>query len=243
MPRKSSRTQTPSEGYGFSEVVELTTATRSNLIHWTNIGIIKPGIGDTAGPGYPRRFSLWNLAEVELCAAVNRFRVPVTLVGQALEALRQFHRRKVAVSDNGPLTGPELTQQQANALAEALRLEFLERDERLGMSSPRDRYRSVVAETMASGGPTDITRAVADAAAWMRFRSDRAFREERFCAAVVTPVVPTYAKGEVLTEHANVIADWERVIDLNWAVSWEAIVINLGTIFNRVEMSTGKKLS
>lgn len=104
--KKDPRLLLPKPGYSFADVLVLTSATRSNLIHWTNIGAIKAAIEDTAGPGYPRRFSALNVIEVELAASLNRFRVPVETITGALNVFRAFHRGAVAVhaeATNAPL--------------------------------------------------------------------------------------------------------------------------------------------
>src|SRR5689334_16367564 len=86
-------------GYGFADITTVTTATRSNLIHWTNIGLITGEVADTEGRGHHRRFSTFNAIEVQTCAAISQFKVPTVKLLGALEALRSFHRNAVANYD------------------------------------------------------------------------------------------------------------------------------------------------
>jgi hypothetical protein len=97
--KSSSKTtaQVDQAGYSFADVLVLTAATRSNLIHWTNIGIIKPDLADTKGPGHPRRFSTFNLIEIQVAAAINRFRVPAEVIRGAANVFRAFHLGAVAL--------------------------------------------------------------------------------------------------------------------------------------------------
>ena len=54
---RKKRTVTPDprfgESFSFGDIVKFTNASRSNLIHWANKGIIRPDVEDTAGPGFP----------------------------------------------------------------------------------------------------------------------------------------------------------------------------------------------
>jgi len=90
--RKRAARDSPKLGYGFNDVLKLTAATRSNLIHWTNIGIITPDLENTGGIGHPRRFSPQNLIEAEIGAALNAFRVPAETIRGGLNVFRLFHR-------------------------------------------------------------------------------------------------------------------------------------------------------
>jgi hypothetical protein len=137
------------ESFSFADVVKFTNATRSNLIHWTNIGIIKPDVEDTAGPGYPRRFSALNLIEVQLAWTVNRFRVPVPTIGQAVRALRDHHEMCAAVWSVGhPVGGREsLSDDEREAVKRAQVREFLRRDRIAGAEGARSaKYSARVVE-------------------------------------------------------------------------------------------------
>lgn len=74
----------------------MTSATDSNLKHWTNINLIQSAIESGAGRGSARRFSPLNVVEVALCAAVNEFQVPVSVIRGALRGFHDFHRSAVA---------------------------------------------------------------------------------------------------------------------------------------------------
>jgi hypothetical protein len=90
-------TTRPTEpGYGFADVLTVTDATRSHLIHWTNIGIIRPDLAETTGRGFHRRFSTMNLIEVQLCSAIAKFKVPTDVMRGGVEIFKGHHRAMVA---------------------------------------------------------------------------------------------------------------------------------------------------
>jgi hypothetical protein len=78
-------------------VLVLTEAQNSHAIHWTNAGIIKPAIAETAGTGNARRFSPLNVIEFQLAAEVAKFRVPAQIIGVAVNIFNHFHREAVAI--------------------------------------------------------------------------------------------------------------------------------------------------
>jgi len=80
-------------------VLVLTDASRSNLIHWTNTRTIEAEIEGTAGRGFHRRFSTFNLVEVQLCATLTKFRLPVATLQGAVNVLRHFHLGALAGED------------------------------------------------------------------------------------------------------------------------------------------------
>lgn len=86
-------------GYNFGDVLALTSASKSNLLHWSNIGIITPAIEDIGGKGYPRRYSPLNVIEVELCTFVNQFRVPAEVIRGVANVFRDFHYSAVALHE------------------------------------------------------------------------------------------------------------------------------------------------
>ena len=192
--RATSTSGSPAWGnsFSFGEVLKWTSATRSNLIHWTNTKIIKPDVEDTAGPGYPRRFSRLNLLEVELAASVNRFRVPVTLIGQAVRSLRDFHELAATLwSDTGaervppPAAQTELTDSQRVAIRAVYVGQFVRRDEigTLGKPPAKNRSAAFYAKKMSDNGifsaenQTAILNASRD---WFRFTRDAGFRRTHF---------------------------------------------------------------
>ncbi|CAN5846480.1 hypothetical protein BH24ACI5_BH24ACI5_23090 [soil metagenome] len=87
----------PQLRYTLADVVELTSATQNNLIHWTQVGIIQGSAGESAGRGYKRWFSPFNVIEVELAAVINRFGVPGKTIEGALNVFRHFHHGALAV--------------------------------------------------------------------------------------------------------------------------------------------------
>lgn len=99
MPRKPKpKPVPPAHTYTVADALVLTSATESNLIHWTHIGTIKAAI-PSAGRGYPQRFSPFNIIEIELAAVINRFKVPTRTIEGALSVFRSFHQGAVAINE------------------------------------------------------------------------------------------------------------------------------------------------
>src|SRR5262245_52953619 len=90
-------------GYSLADALVLTSATKSNLQHWTTINIIAADMVNTQGRGHHRRFSTFNLVEIELCAAINRYHVPAEVIRGAANIFRAFHIEAVAFHEE--LTG------------------------------------------------------------------------------------------------------------------------------------------
>jgi hypothetical protein len=84
-------------GYSLADVLVLTDATKSNMQHWTKMGVIRPEVETGEGKGHHRRFSPFNIIEVQLAAVVNKTQVPVSTIYGALSAFRAFHRSMRAV--------------------------------------------------------------------------------------------------------------------------------------------------
>ena len=142
MPARKQPRSDSGDSFSFADVVKLTNATRSNLIHWTNIGIIKPDIEDTAGPGYPRRFSRFNLGEVHLAALVNSLRVPVAVTGQAVREFRDQHELSEAVLLAGGASDTDeraLTEREREAALNALVDAAVRRDRVAGAEGVKPR--------------------------------------------------------------------------------------------------------
>lgn len=100
MPRKKvERPYVPKPGYSFADLLVLTDATKSNLTHWTNTGVVKAALEETSGSGHHRRFSALNVIETEVAFVVNKHRVPVETLREALDTFRSFHRKAVAIYD------------------------------------------------------------------------------------------------------------------------------------------------
>lgn len=246
MPRKrqTPERERPATGYSFADVLKLTTATRSNLIHWTNIGLIKADIDDSPGPGYPRRFSLLNLFEAELTAAVNRrFRVPVTVLAGVAQEFRRFHRMSSGVYQAAPkgqaAADDQLSSAQRDALANAFVEELVRRDEvAVHVRKQKGRIGSPasfadLAKTSAAD-PPDRQIIIYHAHTWARYCRDKSFRAEHFY-------------GLFLSKDAESDGDfWAGVadepLDLKENVREMAIVINLQPVFDHLELMTGEHL-
>jgi DNA-binding transcriptional MerR regulator len=90
--------------YSFADVLRLTGVGRSQLVTWTDKGIIIPGITNTTGTGHHRRFSFRNLYEVAVAAQLSahgriplaRIKMIVDLVSRnTLSEAEARHMRKV----------------------------------------------------------------------------------------------------------------------------------------------------
>ena len=245
MPRKKQppTVSEPRPGYSFSDVLARTSATKSNLLHWANIKIITPAVEDTAGSGYPRRFSLENLVEVELCAAVNQFRVPATLIADAAQTFRQFHRRNLALTEHGPTDSDTFTPAQRDAYLAALTAEATSPDrKKKGLAVRRpDMGRLAAVLLEAISNEKAQRHALKDAAGWERYRRDQAFRKRYFCGLFVLPMRMAPDRAPV-GETSFIWQDWTAPAEMNWLVSYDAIVINLGRVLTRIERYTGGQL-
>src|SRR5687767_1907675 len=92
MPRKKSpppdRSATP--GLTTADLLKWTNATKTNLIHWSSIGLIKPDVEESTGRGHHNRYSSLNMIEVQLASMMNRLHVPTVLMKYGLMELRDF---------------------------------------------------------------------------------------------------------------------------------------------------------
>jgi hypothetical protein len=86
-------------GYTFADVLVLTSASKSNLQHWLREDIIAGDFSEAGGKGVHRRFSTFNVIEIEMCAAMNRFHVPVSVIRGAANVFRSFHIGAVALHE------------------------------------------------------------------------------------------------------------------------------------------------
>lgn len=82
--------------YGSTEIQKGLGITKSQAIHWTQIGAVIPH-QDSQGRGGRRRYSLQNVIEFALCRELSLFGIPTYVMVNALEYLR------------APIFGPEAT--------------------------------------------------------------------------------------------------------------------------------------
>ena len=82
--------------YRFGAVLAATGATRSQLIHWTNVRLVTPDVTETTGPGHQRVFSFQNLVEVRVAVFLAGYSISVRVMNFILRivrrALRQMRR-------------------------------------------------------------------------------------------------------------------------------------------------------
>lgn len=241
-PRRQHKPRQSSEGYSFADVVRLTSATRSNLIFWADRGIITAAIEDTAGPGYPRRFSYMNLVEAELCAEMNSFKVPARLIADAAEDFRLHHQRQLSIINNGPTDGATaFTEAQRIAYANAIANEIVSsRDRGRGFKGTKHSHAHYVSVVMARTDRNE-EQALRAAAAWQRYRSDEKFRFDHFCGLFVHPAYTVWT-GQELEPGTSIHSNFTHALDWNWAIGAGALVLNLANILTKVEKATGKTL-
>lgn len=96
-PAKAKQVRAALPGYSLADVLVLTSATKSNMQHWTTIGLISADMVSADGRGHHRRFSTYNVVEIELCAAINQFRVAAEVIRGATNIFRLFHIGAVAL--------------------------------------------------------------------------------------------------------------------------------------------------
>lgn len=98
MPRKK-LPYVPKPGFSAADVLALTDASKSNLVHWTNTGIIKAAVTDTTGPGHRRRYSPLNVIQAQLATTVNGWGVPAETIRAAMNIFLHFHYGAVAMHE------------------------------------------------------------------------------------------------------------------------------------------------
>lgn len=208
-------------GCSFSDVVKWTDATRSNLIHWTNIRIIVPDLEDTAGPGYPRRFSTLNVLEVQLAAEMNRFRLPAALIGDTVWSFRSFH--ELAMGLHPLLRGQHrLTPEQRTAVERAYLRSVVRRDERHGMKVTKKQiaaYTDSFKNDAKLFNPESEAEMLHHAESWHRFMTDAAYRRQHFYGVFVYPD----------DEDARII---DEPINVREALGVSTIVLDLGKVID-----------
>jgi DNA-binding transcriptional MerR regulator len=85
--------------YAFGDVVALTGATRSQLIHWTATKLITAGVRDVQGTGHHRVFRLRDLVDVAVAVALARHGVSVKRIGVVLHGLARQWRPATRAAD------------------------------------------------------------------------------------------------------------------------------------------------
>jgi hypothetical protein len=96
------------DGYTVADALVLTSATKSNLHHWTREGVIVPDFVRGGGRGVHSRFSTVNLIEIQICAVAIKYRVEVSVLKGMLSVFRLWHRGAVAMYESGIAKQPFL---------------------------------------------------------------------------------------------------------------------------------------
>ena len=79
--------------YSFRDVLAHTGATRSQLIHWTNVGLVRAEVDETTGTGHHRAFSFANLAQVRVAVLLTGRGVTVPGLKLVLRVVTQLQKR------------------------------------------------------------------------------------------------------------------------------------------------------
>jgi hypothetical protein len=214
------------------DAVRGTSATASQIEYFVRRGLIRPK-RDARRRGMSRTFSLLDIVEIELASRLNRFRIPTPLIGDALFEFRWHHRVSVAlylsqppgqievfkVGAHAPLIGHPL-EVFSPAQQEAVRRLWVDVANRRSKKNARD-----VASTLfdVDGGmPSDVQKVyLTHAFNWRMHCHSRECRKP-FIGLFVFP------EGN----HAMVA---DEPIDLDEAVTDEAVVVNLGAVLTAVE--------
>ncbi len=86
--------------YSRRDIGRLTSATESNLTHWSKIGLLRADVQETGGRGHHRRFSFRALIEAEIAARLNSLGIPVAGIQALIEIFRFVASREVRKGTN-----------------------------------------------------------------------------------------------------------------------------------------------
>jgi DNA-binding transcriptional MerR regulator len=79
----------PVQTYRFADVLAHTGVTRSQLIHWTDRGLIAADVANAAGTGHHRVFSFRNLVEIRVAVLLARYRMPIPSLASVMQVVRR----------------------------------------------------------------------------------------------------------------------------------------------------------
>ena len=85
--------------YTFGDVLAVTGATRSQLIHWTTTKLITARVRDVQGSGHHRVFSLRDLVDVAVAVALARYGISVKRMGLIVRGLGRHWRPTTRAAD------------------------------------------------------------------------------------------------------------------------------------------------
>lgn len=85
--------------FTFGDILRLTGAQRTQLIYWTQAGLITAGIRAGDGPGHHRVFNYRDVVEVAVATALGRHGVKLPTIRAALKAARVPRRPPRAPMD------------------------------------------------------------------------------------------------------------------------------------------------
>ena len=75
-------------GYRFRDVLAQTGATRSQLIYWTQVGLLRADVEETVGTGHPRTFSWRNLVQARIAVLLAQRGLSVSATTFVLRAVK-----------------------------------------------------------------------------------------------------------------------------------------------------------
>lgn len=85
--------------YAFGDVLAVTGATRSQLIHWTTTKLITARVRDVQGSGHHRVFSLRDLVDVAVAVALAQYGISVKRMGLIVRGLGRHWRPTTRAAD------------------------------------------------------------------------------------------------------------------------------------------------
>ena len=194
--RKAADVGSLEAGFTFGDLVRFTDATKTNLIHWTTIRLIRPDVEDGKGTGHHKRYSVINMVEVQLAAAMNRLHIPTAVMRQGLRAFRDHHDLSTTIYEAEAVQPAQqvLTTAQQQAVIESYMRAFIRRDEAAVATTSKKllaKARANLEREQRDGDgvfSVDHQRLMLyHAGQWRRFLVDTAFRASHFYGLFVFP--------------------------------------------------------
>lgn len=211
----------PFRGYGFSEFLEFTEASKSELIHWSATGLIVPGVKRVKGRGR-NLWSFRNLFCGAIAAHLNDFGMPLNVTRQVLDKVEwEDLRAQALLFPRSGVPGVPWTEEQRQRfdLAGALQ-SYHDRDP----LEPLSRYDYGYAK--AYGGSAESQKFISDQASAWEAMKDPTNRTEAYISFA--------SRGDDDRVHVILGAPVDdRVITAS------AVVLNLNWILRELEHITG----
>ena len=122
----------PHAVYTFGDLLKLTRATKTQLVHWAAVKLIRPDVEEGEGTGHHNRYSTLNVFEAEIAATLTLMKLPTATIAVAVDLFRLFHEQCVALRSWGPLDADSWNEKQRLEYDRAMIRGALRRDRRHG---------------------------------------------------------------------------------------------------------------